>query len=154
MLPVLYNNNYQFIQTPDQVLILVEMNHSVRNIRLDAEPLPEMIRPWMGDSIGHWEGDTLVVRTTQFHPQQDLRLAIKHQVMMSKDSVVEERFTRVSDTEIHYSFTITDDSLYSQPWTGEQTLRSTEGPIYEYACHEGNYALPNILSGARQEEES
>ena len=154
MLPVLYNNNYQFIQTPDQVLILVEMNHSVRNIRLDAEPLPEMIRPWMGDSIGHWEGDTLVVRTTQFHPQQDLRLAIKHQVMMSKDSVVEERFTRVSETEINYSFTITDDSLYSQPWTGEQTLRSTEGPIYEYACHEGNYALPNILSGARQEEES
>lgn len=154
MVPVLYNNNYQFVQTEDEILILVEMNHNTRHIRMNGEPLPANVRPWMGDSIGRWEGDTLVVRTTQFHPQQDLRLAIKHQFAMSTDSVVEERFTRLNDREIHYEFTVTDDSIYSQPWRGEMTLRATDGPIYEYACHEGNYALPNILSGARQEEES
>ena len=154
MLPVLYNNNYQFMQTEDEVLILVEMNHNVRKVRLNGQPLPAAVRPWMGDSIGHWEGDTLVVRTTQFHPQQSLRLAIKHQVLMTPDTVVEERFTRTSDNEMLYVFTVTDDSIYKQTWRGEQTLRATEGPIYEYACHEGNYALPNILSGARQEEES
>ncbi|MFT4613818.1 MAG: hypothetical protein ACI9NT_000959 [Bacteroidia bacterium] len=153
MLPVLYNNNYQFMQSEDQVLILVEMNHNVRSVRLNAEPLPAVVRPWMGDSIGHWEDDTLVVRTTQFHPQQSLRLAIKHQVLMTPDTVVEERFTRMNENEVLYVFTVTDDSMYTQPWRGEMTLRSTEGPIYEYACHEGNYALPNILAGARQEEE-
>jgi hypothetical protein len=153
MLPVLYNNNYQFAQTEDTVFILVEMNHNVRTIRMNAQPLPKAVRPWLGDSIGRWEGDTLVVRTTQFHPQQSLRLAIKHQVQLSPDSVVEERFTRVSEDEIVYEFTVTDDTIYSEPWRGEMTLRATDGPIYEYACHEGNYALPNILSGARQEEE-
>ena len=152
MLPVLYNNNYQFVQTPGQVLILVEMNHNVRTIRLDAEPLPRAIRPWLGDSTGRWEGNTLVVSTTQFHPQQNMRAAIKHQVYMTEDSVVEERFTRTSANEILYQFSITDDSIYTQPWRGEMTLRATDGPIYEYACHEGNYALPNILAGARQEE--
>jgi hypothetical protein len=152
MLPVLYNNNYQFVQTPGQVLILVEMNHNIRTIRLDGLPLPQAIRPWLGDSIGHWEGDTLVVHTTQFHPQQNLRAAIRHQFYMTGNSVVEERFTRTGEREILYQFTVTDDSIYTQPWRGEMTLRATEGPIYEYACHEGNYALPNILSGARQEE--
>jgi len=152
MLPVLYNNHYQFVQTPNEVLILVEMNHNVRTIRLDSEPLPTAVRPWMGDSVGHWDGDTLVVRTTQFHPQQNLRAAIKHQVYMSGDSVVEERFTRINENEIHYEFTVTDDSIYKQPWRGELMLRTAEGPIYEYACHEGNYGLPNILAGARQAE--
>lgn len=154
MLPVLYNNNYQFLQTPDAIFILVEMNHNVRTIRMNAQPLPPAIRPWLGDSLGHWEGDTLVVRTGQFHPQQSMRLAIKHQLMMTPDSVVEERFTRLSKDEILYTFTVSDDTIYTQPWRGEMTLRATEGPIYEYACHEGNYALPNILAGARQEEES
>ena len=153
MVPVLYNNNYQFAQVPGQVMILVEMNHNVRTIRLGGEPLPSVIKPWLGDSIGRWEGDTLVVRTTQFHPQQSLRLAIRHQVLMTPDTVVEERFTRVGEHEILYAFTVTDDSLYSQPWRGEMTLRASEGPIYEYACHEGNYALPNILAGARKEEQ-
>jgi hypothetical protein len=152
MLPVLYNNNYQFVQTPEQVLILVEMNHNVRTIRLDAEPLPRAIRPWLGDSTARWEGNTLVVRTTQFHPQQNMRAAIKHQFYMTEDSVVEERFTRTSGNEMLYQFSVTDDSIYTQPWHGEMTLRATDGPIYEYACHEGNYALPNILAGARQEE--
>ena len=153
MVPVLYNNNYQFVQSEDNVFILVEMNHNVRTVRMNGKPLPSAVRPWLGDSVGHWEGDTLVVRTTQFHPQQNLRLAIKHQFMMTPDSVVEERFTRLGEHEILYEFTVTDDSIYTQPWRGEMTLRSSEGPIYEYACHEGNYALPNILAGARQEEE-
>lgn len=153
MLPVLYNNNYQIVQSPHQVLVLVEMNHNVRSIRIGGEPLPPALRPWLGDSIGRWEGDTLVVTTTRFHPQQNLRAAIKHQLYMTQDSVVEERFTRLGEAEILYQFTVTDDSIYREPWGGELTLRATEGPIYEYACHEGNYALPNILSGARQEEQ-
>lgn len=153
MLPVLYNNNYQIVQSPGHVMIMVEMNHNVRTIRIDGEPLPETIRPWLGDSIGHWQGDTLVVKTTQFHPQQNLRAAIKHQIYMDMDSVVEERFRRVNDNEIIYEFTVIDDSLYTEPWKGELTMRSTDADIYEYACHEGNYGLPNILAGARQEEQ-
>jgi hypothetical protein len=153
MLPVLYNNHYQFVQTPDEVLILVEMNHNVRTIRLDGAPLPRAVKPWLGDSVGHWDGDTLVVQTTQFHPQQNLRAAIKHQLYMTTDTVVEERFTRINEHEIFYQFTLTDDSIYKQAWRGELMLRTAEGPIYEYACHEGNYGLPNILAGARQAEE-
>jgi len=153
MLPVLYNNNYQFVQSRDHVLILVEMNHNVRSIRLDGETLPGNMKPWLGDSVGHWEGNTLVVRTTQFHPQQDLRAAIKHQFFMGEDTVVEERFTRLNENEILYQFTVSDDSLYTQDWKGELTLRSTDAQIYEYACHEGNYGMPNILAGARQEEQ-
>jgi hypothetical protein len=153
MLPVLYNNNYQFAQSPGNVMILVEMNHNVRTIRLNAKPLPRQIRPWMGDSIGRWEGDTLVVTTTQFHPQQNLRAAIKHRLYMDKDTEVVERFTRINEAEILYQFTVSDDSIYTQPWKGELTLRRSDEQIYEYACHEGNYALPNILSGARQEEQ-
>ena len=152
MLPVLYNNNYQFVQSPGYVLILVEMNHNIRTVRLQGKPLPPVVRPWLGDSIGHWEGDTLVVRTSGFHLQQNLRAAIKHQFYMTEDSVVEERFTRTGANEILYGFTVTDDDIYTQPWRGEMTLRATEGPIYEYACHEGNYALPNILAGAREKE--
>ncbi len=153
MLPVLYNNNYQFAQSPGNVMMLVEMNHDVRTVRLGGKPLPEEIKPWFGDSIGRWSGDTLVVETTQFHPQQFLRLAIKHQVMMSSDTKVTERFTRISDQEMVYEFTVSDDQLYTQDWRGEMTLRSSPGPIYEYACHEGNYSLPNILKGARQKEQ-
>ncbi len=153
MLPVLYNNHYQFVQSPGHVMILVEMNHNVRTIRIGAEPLPEQIKPWMGDSIGHWEGDTLVVRTTQFHPHQDFRAAIRHQLLMGSDTLVEERFTRIAESEILYEFTVTDDDIYTDTWRGEMTLRPMDNRIYEYACHEGNYGLPNILAGARQEEE-
>jgi hypothetical protein len=153
MLPVLYNNHYQFVQTRDTVMILVEMNHDVRKVRIDGQHLPPNMKPWLGDSIGHWDGDTLVVRTTQFHPQQDLRAAIKHQLYMGEDTVVTERFTRTSADEILYQFTVSDDSLYRQDWKGEMTLRRTDSQIYEYACHEGNYSLPNILAGARQQEQ-
>jgi len=149
MLPVLYNNNYQFVQSPGQVMILVEMNHAVRTIRIGGEPLPEQIRPWLGDSIGYWEGDTLVVETTQFHPQQSLRGAIKHQLYVGKNSKVTERFTRISEQEIHYEFTVEDKTVYRRPWRGELTFRPSDGQIYEFACHEGNYGMIGILAGER-----
>lgn len=152
MLPVLYNNNYQIVQSPGHVLILVEMNHDARIVRMDAEHLPDTVRPWLGDSIGRWDGDTLVVETTNFHPGQSFRAAIKHQFYVTKDAVVTERFTRVNPDEIVYSFEVDDPGAYSDVWKGEMALRRTEGPIYEYACHEGNYALPGILAGARVQE--
>ncbi len=152
MLPVLYNNNYQFVQSPGHVMILVEMNHDARIIRLDSEHLPDHIRPWLGDSIGHWEDDTLVVETRNFHPGQSFRAAIRHQFYLTKDAVVTEWFRRVSDTEILYRFEVNDPGAYHSNWVGEQTLRATEGPIYEYACHEANYAMRGILAGARLEE--
>ncbi len=152
MLPVLYNNNYQIVQSPGHVMIHVEMNHDARIIRMDTEHLPDHVRPWLGDSIGHWDGDTLVVETTNFHPGQSFRLAIKHQLYMTKDAVVTERFTRVSEDEIVYSFEVDDPGAYTETWRGEMALRRTAGPIYEYACHEGNYALSGILAGARLQE--
>ena len=152
MLPVLYNNHYQFVQTPDHVAIVVEMNHDARILRLDSEHLPAHITPWLGDSIASWEGDTLVVETSNFHPGQSYRLAIKHQLYMSPKARVTERFTRVGPTEMLYAFTVEDDEAYTDIWKGEMTLRRTKGPIYEYACHEGNYSLPGILAGARYTE--
>lgn len=151
MLPVLYNKNYQIVQSPGQVIILVEMNHAVRTIRIDAEPLPEQIRPWLVDSIGHWEGETLVVETTQFHPQQSIRGAIKHQLYVGLNSKVTERFTRIEQNEIHYAFTAEDNKIYRQPWRGELTFRASNGQIYEYACHEGNYGMIYMLAGERQQ---
>ena len=152
MLPVLYNNHYKFVQTPDHVAILVEMNHDTRIVRLNSEHLPDHITPWLGDSIGHWEGDTLVVETTNFHPNQSYRLAIRHQIYVPPSARVTERFTRIGPEEMLYEFSVEDEGAYTQTWKGEMTLRKTKGPIYEYACHEGNYSLPGILAGARYEE--
>jgi hypothetical protein len=133
-------------------MILVEMNHDARIVRLDAPHLPEQVRPWLGDSIGWWEGDTLVVETTNFHPGQSFRAAIKHQIYMTRDAVVTERFTPVGEDELTYAFEVDDPGAYRHVWRGEMALRRTPGPIYEYACHEGNYALPGILAGARLAE--
>ncbi|NBC23797.1 MAG: hypothetical protein GVY21_10015 [Gammaproteobacteria bacterium] len=152
MLPVLYNNNYQIVQSPGHVMIHVEMNHDARIVRVGAEHLPDQVRPWLGDSVGRWEGDSLVVETTNFHPGQSFRAAIKHQFYMTPAAVVTERFTRIADDQILYQFDVVDPGAYTQPWSGELTLRRTDGPIYEYACHEGNYALPGILGGARVQE--
>ncbi len=152
MLNVLYNNHYQIVQTPETVGILVEMNHNTRLVRINGEHRPKAMRGWLGDSIGRWDGDTLVVETTNFHPDASMRGAIRHRVFMSPEAKVTERFTRVSDGEIFYEFTVDDPAIYRQPWRGEMTLRQAEGPIYEYACHEANYSLPNILAGARREE--
>lgn len=152
MLNVLYNNHIQFFQEDDLVVILVEMNHNARMIRIDSEHRGPDMRQWLGDSIGHWEGDTLVVETTNFHPHNSVRTAIRHELYFEPDTVVEERFTRVADDVIFYEFTVTDPDLFTQPWRGEMPIWAADGPIYEYACHEGNYSLPGILAGARREE--
>ena len=152
MLPVVYNNHYQIVQAPGYVMIMAEMNHDARIVRLNDEHVPGGIYKWLGDSIGHWDGDTLVVETTQLHPQQSFRFAIKHRIYVPPTAKITERFTRVADDEIDYRFTVEDAKAYTQPWTGELAMRPAEGNIYEYACHEGNYSLPGILAGARAEE--
>jgi hypothetical protein len=146
MLPGLYNNTYQFVQTKDQVVIDVEMVHDARIVRLNtAQHLPDSVRPWMGDSIGRWEGDTLVVETTNFHPEQVFRGASAH-------LKVTERFTRVAKDRMHYAFWVDDPTVFAQPWGGEYEFSRITGQIYEYACHEGNYGLVGILQGAREED--
>ncbi len=152
MLPVLYNNNYQIVQSAQSIMILVEMNHDARIIRMGGEHPPADVRKWLGDSVGHWDGDTLVVETTNFHPAQNFRAATKHIVMSSENLKVTERFTRVSPREILYEFTMDDPEVYAKPWRAQIPMRATAGPIYEYACHEGNYALPGILAGARADD--
>ncbi len=153
MLPVLYNNNYQIVQNEDTVIILVEMNHDVRTVRLNGTHVDPGVRNWLGDSIGWWEGDTLVVETTNFHPDQSFRAATKHVLYASPKLKVTERFTRVAADRIKYAFTMDDPDTYTEVWHGELPLRATEAMIFEYACHEGNYALPGILAGARLQEE-
>ena len=152
MLNVLYNNHYQIVQSPGYVMIMVEMNHDARIIRLDSDHNPDNMKPWLGDSVGWWEGQTLVVKTKNHHPQQKFRVAIRHQILMMEEAEVTERFTRVSKDEILYQFEVNDKKAYRDVWKGEMPLRSTESRIYEYACHEGNYAMANILAGARAEE--
>jgi hypothetical protein len=146
MLPVLYNNNYQIVQTPGAVMILVEMVHDVRIVRTDGSPhLPPNVRKWMGDSIGHWEGDTLVVDTSNFTDKTRFRGS-------SQDLHVIEKFKRVDADTFLYRATIDDPTTFTKPWTMEYPFLATPGPIFEYACHEGNYAMPDILGGARQME--
>jgi hypothetical protein len=140
-----YNNNYKFVQGPDTVAILVEMVHDVRMIRLNGTHRTDGIRPWMGDSIGRWEGDTLVVETTNIPMRQAYRGSWEN-------LKVTERFTRVAKDRIHYGFQIDDPTLWDAPWGGEYEFSPLNGEIYEYACHEGNYALPGIMAGARAEE--
>ena len=152
MLPVLYNNNYQIVQNEKYVLILAEMNHDARIVRLNDKHKGDRFKPWLGDSIGHWEGNTLVVETINFHPQQSFRFAIKHSLYLPQSAKVIERFTRLEQNTILYEFTVEDGNAYTQPWSAEIPFRKTESPMYEYACHEGNYALPGILGGARREE--
>jgi hypothetical protein len=152
MLNVLYNNNYQIVQSPGFVTIVVEMNHDARIVRLNAPHLPANMRPWMGDSIGHWEGNTLVVETTNLNPNQRFTADIRHRLYLSPDSKVTERFTRIAKDEILYEFRVEEPAAYTQPWSGQIPMHATKGPMYEYACHEGNYALKDILAGARQEE--
>jgi hypothetical protein len=145
MLPVLYNNNYQIVQTGDTVMILVEMVHDVRIIRMNAQHAPPNVRQWLGDSVGHWEGDTLVVDTTNFSPMVRFRGS-------SENLHVIERFTRTDPNTIVYKATIDDPTTFTKSWSVEYPFLATDGPIYEYACHEGNYAMPDILGGARKAE--
>jgi hypothetical protein len=153
MLNVLYNNNYQIQQSKDAIAIVVEMNHDVRVIRLnDRKHKPANIRPWMGDSVGWWEGDTLVVETTNFNPGESLRPYFDNSLFLSPQAKVTERFTRISPTQILYEFAVDDPQTYTMVWKAQMPLNAAKGPVYEYACHEGNYALPGILSGARRAE--
>jgi len=133
------------VQTPDSVLILTEMVHDARVVRMNAEHLPPTIRKWMGDSVGRWEGDTLVVDTTNFTEKTRFRGS-------SPDLHVIERFTRTGPNTLLYRFTIDDPKTWAKAWTGEFTWPLTSEHIYEYACHEGNYAMGNILRGARMKE--
>jgi hypothetical protein len=140
-----YNNLHQIVQTPGHVMILTEMVHDARVVRMDASHLPPAIRRWMGDSVGHWEGDTLVVDTTNFTDQTRFRGS-------TENLHVVERFTRVDAQSLKYRFTIDDPATWERPWTGEYTWPVTNEKLYEYACHEANYALGGILSGARQRD--
>jgi hypothetical protein len=142
MLPVLYNNLKRIIQTPEYVMILVVMNHDARIIRMNAEHEPPEVRRWLGDSIGWWEGETLVVDTTNFTDDPGLFLA-------SRNLHVVERFRRIDESTLHYSFTVEDPTVWTEPWSGEYPWPATADRVFEYACHEGNYALGNILRGAR-----
>ena len=137
-----YNNNYQFVQSPDHVVITVEMNHDARIVRLNSKHRTDGIRPYFGDAIGWWDGDTLVVETTNIPRSQ--------QFMGSWENLkVTERFTRVGEDRLHYSFKIEDPTFWDAPWGGEYEFAPLGQPIYEYACHEGNHALPGILMGER-----
>ncbi|HME09544.1 MAG TPA: hypothetical protein VKG25_20970 [Bryobacteraceae bacterium] len=143
MLPVLYNNNYQIVQTPEAVMILVEMVHDARVIRINGTHPPADVRLWLGDSIGHWQGDTLVVDTTNF--------TNKTRFYGSSENLhTIERFRRIDRNTVLYRVTIDDPTTWTKPWTMEYPFVATPGPIYEYACHEGNYAIEDILGGARK----
>ena len=146
MLPGGYNNNYQIVQTRDHIVILIEMIHDARIIPLDGGPhLSENVRLWMGDSRGRWEGDTLVVETTNFTDQTNFRGS-------GENLRVVERFQRVDENTLLYQFSLDDPDSFTSPWSGEIPMKKTEGPIYEFACHEGNYAMTHILAAARAEE--
>ena len=155
MLPnYFYNNNYTIVQTKDHVMIMSEMVHDVRIIRLNAttHQSPNM-KQWLGDSIGHWEGDTLVVETTNIHPMQLEQSSILWAYRGASEKLkVTERFTRTGPDTIKYRFTMDDPDTYTAPFTGELPFNKIDEMIYEYACHEGNYAMSNILSGERSKE--
>lgn len=152
MMNTAFNAHYQIVQTRDHIAIHIEMNHAVRIIRLgDRIHPPAAIRSWMGDSVGWWEGDTLVVETTNFDPRGEVS-SLSGGFAYGPKTRVTERFTRTSKSGILYAFSVEDPDYYKQAWRGEMPLRTTKGPIYEYACHEGNYSLPNALSGARVED--
>ena len=147
-LPTGYNNNYEIVQTPGLIAILHEEIHEVRLIPLDGRPhVSTAITQWLGDSRGRWDGDTLVVETTNFRADSGFRFPVD-----AKTLRIVERFHRTAADVIDYQFTVENPSMYTRPWTATLPMRPTDGLIYEYACHEGNYALPHVLSGHRAEE--
>jgi len=140
-----YNNLHQIVQTPHSIMILTEMVHDARIIRMNAQHLPKNIRLWMGDSVGHWEGDTLVVDTTNFTDKTRFHGS-------TENLHVVERFRRIDERTLLYRFTVEDPDTWNRSWTGEYAWPATDGKIYEYACHEGNYSLTDILKGARERD--
>jgi hypothetical protein len=154
-LPTGYNNNYQIVQTRGVVAILHEMIHEVRFIPLDGRPhVGPGIRQWMGDSRGHWEGETLVVDTSNFNQAGGGLFELNRANLRGSGETlhVVERFTRTGRDTIDYRFTIDDPGTFTRPWTGSIPMTRTDGPIFEYACHEGNYAMAGMLGGARAQE--
>jgi hypothetical protein len=148
MTPGAYNNNVQIFQTARTVALLTEMVHDVRIVPLDGRPhLPPHLRQWKGDSRGRWDGETLVVDTINFQRETSLRgsTATTHLV---------ERFTREDADTLRYEFTVEDHSTWTRPWTAAVFMKKTEGPMFEYACHEGNFAMAHILSGARASDKA
>jgi hypothetical protein len=146
MLPLPNNSNYQIVQTAEHVVILVEMIHDARIVRLNGKHRTDGQRPYLGDSIGWWEGETLAVETTNFPPEQMFRGSwINLKVI--------ERFTRVGEGRLLYRFTVEDPTKWERPWSGEYEFRSSAGPIEEYACREGEVSVPAMLHGARVMEE-
>ena len=144
-----YNSNVQIVQNQDYVMIMGEMVHDARIIRLDGEHQPEHVKTWFGDSVGHWEGDTLVVHTRNYRPEIS-----NFRIVSSGELQVDERLTLVNDKEIFYTYTVSDPEIYKQPYTVEMLLHRMEPGelMYEFACHEGNYSMEIILRGARQVE--
>lgn len=142
----LYNNHMQITQSPTHVVLLAEMVHNARIVAIDQEFRDLPYEKWLGDSIGYYEGDTLIVQTKNFNPWQ-----VAKERLVSSNILLTERFSRVADDKLHYSFTIDDPELYTQPWTAEMPMYTGED-LFEYACHEGNYAMRAILAGARRQE--
>ena len=153
LLPEPYNNNYQIVQSPGYVTILAEMNHETRIVPTEGRPpLAAEVSQWRGDSRGHWEGDTLVVETTHLRFNHMSRFGVAYDGMSDENLRVTERFTRTAPDTITYRATVDDPTVYSKPWTIEESLAKTAGPVFEYACHEGNYGMVGILDGERVKE--
>jgi len=149
-----FNGHYQILQTKDYVAIEVEMNHDVRIVRMgDRTHQPAAVNPWLGDSVGWWEGDTLVVETTNLNTKGHV-YSLGGGFRYSPQTKITERFTRTAKDRILYQFSVEDPEVFTRPWRAEMPMRAAKGPIYEYACHEGNYSLPNILAGARAQEKA
>jgi hypothetical protein len=155
MLSGLYNSNYQFVQTPGYMMIVAEMAHDARIVPIFTTPAearanrkPAAIKPWFGDTVGWWEGDTFVMESANINPVQ---VEAQGSFPISEKAVITERFTRTSDKDVLYQFTVNDAETYTKPWTAELSYYPSKG-MYEYACHEGNYGMIGILAGAREKE--
>ena len=148
MLPSAYNNNVQIFQTPDHVVLVNEMVHNSRIIPLDGRPhVSQGVRQWVGDSRGRWDGDTLVVDTTGFLGETAFPNA-------GPNLRLTEKFKRIDADTLLYEFTVNDPTTWAKPWTAQVPMRKSDQPMYEYACHEGNYGMPNLLSAARAVEKA
>jgi hypothetical protein len=154
MIPNNDDNLYKIVQTPDVLVIVSESVHDARMIRMNSHHSPPQLTSWLGDSIAWWEADTLVVETKYFATHSAVRMNSRSFFLVSPQTTVMERFTRVSDRELNYVFTVSDPTFYLKPWTGESHLLRTKDSVFEFACQEGNYSMSNILAAARQQEEA
>ena len=154
IMPAAYNQNLQVFQTPDHVMLITEMVHTVRVVPLDGRPpLNDDIRQWSGDARGHWEGATLVVETSNFVGERSWTSTNPMARLGSSEHLrLIERFTRIDADTLEYQFTVSDPDVWTRPWTASIPMRRTDAPLYEYACHEGNHSLPNMLAGQRAAE--